>query len=546
MRTRSLFLLTSGAAALLAVGTTPIGASSHREAPSITRSPKVDGTDFYMFRSYEPGREAFVTFIANYQPLQGPGFGPNYFTMDPDAIYEIHIDNDGDAVEDLTFQFKFTNAFRNGTGVTVTVGEKTLPIALRAGGPVSSANDTNLGETETYTLELITGDRRSGARAPVTNVGDGSATFAKPLDNIGNKTIPDYAAYVAPFVYSVLIPGCGDAGRVFVGQREEAFAVNLGAVFDLVNLVPVDGDSFPGGIQQSRDNDDLIGKYNVTSLAVEVPISCVTGAGNGVIGAWTTASLPRLRVLDRIPSSASLAGQVDDIRSQSSSARQLGGFGASFRKFGASVQVSRLSAPLVNELVIGLPQKDLFNAAEPNGDAALAEFVTNPTFPAILDTLFRAPVNATLGTSFESIAPSNFPRNDLVATFLTGIETLNQQQIITPSEMMRLNTMVPPTLQADQSAFGVVGNDLAGYPNGRRPGDDAVDITLRVAMGRLCHPVPIADTLTDLGLCTPADAPVGTAPFTDGAPIAAVELQNVFPYLNNPIPGAPGHPSRIP
>jgi len=523
MRTRLIYALTTAVAALLAFGLTPSGASSHREAPSITRSPKVDGTDFYMFRSYEPGREAFVTFIANYQPLQGPGFGPNYFTMDPDAIYEIHIDNDGDAVENITFQFKFTNALRNGTGATVSVGGKTLPIPLRAIGPVTSAGDTDLGETESYTVALINGDRRSGMRANIANASGGATTFAKPLDNVGNKTIPDYAAYVAPFVYTVTIPGCSGGGRVFVGQRAEAFAVNLGAAFDLVNLVPIDGGSFTGGIQQSRTNDDVVGKYNVTSLAVEVPISCLTGSGNGVIGAWTTASLPQARLLDPTPTYAAPA-----------------------RIGGAYVQVSRLSAPLVNELVIGLPQKDLFNAAKPRGDAALADFVTNPTFPAILDALFRTPVNATLGTSFANIAPSNFPRNDLVATFLTGIRTLNQQRTVTPSEMMRLNTTVAVTARASQNTLGVVGNDLAGYPNGRRPGDDAVDITLRVAMGRLCHPVPIAGTATDLGLCRPADAPVGLAAFTDGAPIGAAELQNAFPYLNNPIPGAPGHSSRIP
>jgi hypothetical protein len=126
-----------------------------------------------------------------------------------------------------------------------------------------------------------------------------------------------------------------------------------------------------------------------------------------------------------------------------------------------------------------------------------------------------------------------------VAAFLTGIPTLNQQSTVTASEMLRLNTAIAPTPQATQSNFGVVGDDLAGFPNGRRPGDDAVDIVLRVAMGRLCHPVPIRGTQTNLGLCTPADAPTGTLPFTDAAPINARWLQNAFPYLNNPIPGSP-------
>ena len=202
--------------------------------------------------------------------------------------------------------------------------------------------------------------------------------------------------------------------------------------------------------------------------------------------------------------------------------------------------MSRLGSPLVNELVIGLPDKDAFNASVPSGDGAFLNYVTNPTFPAILDLLFRSAVG-----SSTTIAPTNFPRNDLVATFLTGVATLNQMKTVTPSEMIRLNTAINPTPQGSQSTFGVVGNDLAGYPNGRRPGDDTVDITLRVAMGRLCYPVPIAGTQTALGLCQPSDAPTGMVAFTDGAPIHDTDVQNAFPYLNAPIPGSPGHGSRI-
>lgn len=511
------------AAVLMAAAALPAGASSHREAPAITKTPKVDGTDFYMFRSYEPGREGFVTFIANYQPLQGPYYGPNYFTMDSDAIYEIHVDSNGDAAEDLTFQFQFNSVLVNNTGITLNVGGVAQPIPLRAVGQITSAADADLGEPETYTVNVIRGDRRTGTRQSVTNTG-GGAVFPKPIDYIGTKTFPDYATYANAFVTAINIPGCTGVGRVFAGQRAEAFAVNLGESFDLVNYVPIEGDSapgagdrrgFPGGITQSRANDDLVGKLNVTSLAIEVPISCLTPGGNGVIGGWTTASLPQAMLRDPTPTYADPTIE-----------------GGSF------VQVSRLSHPLVNELVIGMPQKDLFNAAEPTGDAALASYVTNPTFPAILNALFRGPVNATLGTNIADLAPSNFPRSDLVATFLTGINTLNQQQTVRGAEIMRLNTGVAPTPRDRQSPFGVVGDDLAGYPNGRRPGDDTVDITLRVAMGRLCHPVPINGTQTSLGLCQPSSAPVGTVPFTDGAPYSARELGSVFPYLNTPIPGS--------
>ncbi|OBX19798.1 hypothetical protein A9995_04355 [Erythrobacter sp. QSSC1-22B] len=515
--------LALGAAALaLCVVSGTASASSHREAPDITETPKIDNTDFYMFRSYETGREGFVTIIANYQPIQFPGGGPNYFTMDPDAKYEIHIDSNGDAKEDLTFSFQFTNSLRNG-GIALNIGGKNVTVPLRYVGPVTGADDADLNETETYQVTAVKGDRRSGSRSSITH--NGGATFVKPLDNVGNKTLPNYDGYANSLIYPVNIPGCAAGGRVFVGQREEAFAVNLGETFDLVNYVPIEGDSaafagdgggFPGGITQSRANDSLVGEYNVTSIAMEVPIACLTAGGNGVIGGWATSSLPQARIND--PSPTYQKPTFDG---------------------GAFVQMSRLGMPLVNELVIGLDKKDVFNHAEPTQDGALADFVTNPTFPALLNALFRAPVNATLGTDIADLAPSNFPRQDLVATFLTGIKTLNQQTTVTPSEMTRLNTAIAPTPRATQSRFGVVGDDLAGFPNGRRPGDDVVDIVLRVAMGRLCHPVPINGQATDLGLCKPADAPVGQVAFTDGAPISARDLQGQFPYLNSPIPGSP-------
>ncbi len=519
-------LAVSSAAAALIVSA-PAIASSHREAPNITRQPKVDNTDVYAFRSYEPGRQDYVTLIANFQPGENPGDGPNYYSMDPDALYEIHIDSNGDAKEDLTYQFKFTNTLVNGTGATVNVGGKTLPIALRHVGQVTIPDDPDLGERETYSLTVITGDRRSGTRAAVTNATGGGSTFTKPFDNAGNKSIPDYPSYAGQFIYSVNIPGCATPAKVFAGQRAEYFAVNLGPVFDLVNLVPIQGapdatysspafGPFPGGITQSQDNQELIGKKNVTSLALEVPIACLKGTGNGVIGVWSTASLPQARILRTAPTHP----QAD-------------------RQGGAYVQVSRLGMPLVNELVIGLPSKDLFNAVKPTADAALADFVTNPTFPAILNVLFRGAVNTTLGTNIADLAPNNFPRNDLVATFLTGIKTLNQQSTVTASEMIRLNTGVAATPQAAQNPLGVVADDLAGFPNGRRPGDDTVDIVLRVAMGRLCHPVPIGGVQTDLGLCTPANAPTGLVAYTDGAPSRATNILGVFPYLNPPLRGAP-------
>ena len=289
----------------------PLMAASHREAPAITETPKVDNTDVYAFRSYETGREAFVTLIANFQPGENPGDGPNYYTMDPDAIYEIHVDNTGDAVEDLTFQFRFTNTLKNDRGKTLVVGGKDLPIALRHIGPISAPNDANLGEDESYTVNLVTGNRRSGTRTGVSNASGGGSAFIKPFDNAGNKSVPNYPAYANQFIYNATFPGCSTQGRVFAGQRAEYFAVNLGPIFDLVNFVPIQGAAdpvyssgapFPGGITQSQDNQELIGKKNVSSIAIEVPISCLTGTGNGVIGVWSTASLPQSALLKPNPS----------------------------------------------------------------------------------------------------------------------------------------------------------------------------------------------------------------------------------------------------
>lgn len=505
------------AAVLLSLPLACLG-SSHREAPNITKFPTVDSTDVYLFMSYEQGRDGYVTLLANYIPLEDPYGGPNYFALDPAARYEIHVDNDGDAREDLTFRFVFTNRLANGNaGLAVAVGGSQVPVPLKNIGTVSAGSQTNLNFSESYTLDVVQGDARNAPAQSVTNSADGSKTFGKPYDFVGTKTfgsVQGYQDYAAKFIYSINIPGCQMPGKVFVGQRHEGFAVNLGKVFDLVNLVPVDGASFPGGITQDPKNNTVAGK-NVTTLALEIHSSCLKGAGNGVIGAWTSASLRQAQILNPKPTFARPS---------------VGG--------GAWTQISRLASPLVNELVIGLPDKDRFNASAPKDDAQFATYVTNPSLPALLDVLFRGPVNQTLGTNFATIAPTNIPRNDLVTAFLTGFKDVNQMSKVTPSEMLRLNTGIAATPVASQNALGVIGGDLAGYPNGRRPGDDVVDISLRVVMGRLCYPITVGTSSVDLGLCTPNDAPVGTAPFTDGAPVSVADFDTHFPYLQTPLAGS--------
>ncbi|QUJ68571.1 DUF4331 domain-containing protein [Photobacterium sp. GJ3] len=508
-----------------------VSASSHREAPNITRLPTLDSTDFYAFNSYESGREAYVTLIANYIPLQDAYGGPNYFAMDPAAVYSIHIDNDGDAVEDLTFQFRFTNALpNNNQGVMLNIGDsgqtQSVAVPLKVVGGISAADQSAANFSESYTLSLVTGQQRFGNASKLNNLSTGQNTFHKPLDFIGTKTFGsegEYVNYANQFVYEFGIPGCSGAGKVFAGQRKDPFVVNLGKTFDLVNYVPVEGDSapgandgggFPGGITQSQSNDDLRFK-NVTELAIEVPKSCITGSGNGTIGAWTTASLPQARILN--PYATFSRPEING---------------------GALTQVSRLGNPLVNELVIGLKDKDTFSVSQPRNDGQFATYVTHPSLPELLNILFKDAVNATLGTSFTTLAPTNFPRNDLVTAFLTGFPGVNQLKTVTPSEMLRLNTGIPAKPVAEQSPFGVAGDDLAGFPNGRRPGDDVVDIALRVVMGRLCYPIPVNGEETDLGLCEPSDASVGNVPFTDGAPVNATLMDDSFPYLAPPLPGS--------
>ena len=483
--------LSSAALALAVAGTSQ--ASSHREAPFVAELPKADATDFYAFRSYEPGREGFVTLIANYNPLQDPYGGPNYFSLSSDTLYEIHIDNTGDAVEDLTFQFQFTEKLggENDAGITLNVGGKDVAVPLKNVGGVTATDSSALNYHEAYTLTTVQGDRRTGSKFSASNVTGGSTTFAKPYDNVGEKTFgTDYSTYADNFIHSVKLEGCpagADIGKVFVGQRKDSFAVNLGEIFDLVNTNPL-GDV-------DAETDDLADK-NITTLALEVPIDCLTGGNdNGIIGAWTTASMQQVRVLD--PTPKSLETQVNS---------------------GAWTQVSRLGMPLVNEVVIGLPDKNLFNSSEPKDDGQFIDYVTNPTLPALIEALYPS-----------APAPTNFPRNDLVAAFLTGLEGINQDGSV--GEMMRLNTGIAATPLATQSNFGVAGGDAAGFPNGRRPGDDVVDAELRVAMGLLCH--------LGLGLCEPEDAPAGTAPITDGVEQRPDQFDNAFPYVTTPISGSP-------
>ena len=483
-------------AAVLAVTAAPVQASSHREAPFIATQPQVDASDFYMFRSYEPGQDGFVTIVADYLPLQDPYGGPNYFKLDPNAIYEIHISNDGGAVENLTFQFKFQQQLADNQ-LTVGGVPVSIPLVQNGSADVASVASTALNVTETYTVGVIQGPRRTGTMQMAYNATAASFTFYKPVDYIGTKTISDYIAYANKHIANIAIPGCGVLGNVFVGQRKDPFVVNLGETFDLVNIKYPVTELNP---QAEHAAVDTLADKNVTSIMLELPISCLTQGNGTIIGGWTTASVPADRTVTSTPASG-LDGTTQT---------------------GDWVQVSRLGMPLVNEVVIGLKDKNKFNGSEPKDDAQFATYVTNPTLPALLEILFG-------GAGVK--APTNFPRTDLVAAFLTGVQGLNQPANVVPSEMLRLNTAIAPTPAAAQSRLGVIGGDNAGFPNGRRPGDDVVDIELRVAMGVLC-------TL-NIGGCKPADAPAGSLHYTDGAYLDSSFFYASFPYLKPPLKGSP-------
>lgn len=532
-------------------------ASSHREAPFITKNPKVDGTDFYMFQSYGDGRRdttsgasEYTTLIANYIPLQDSYGGPNYFSFDPEALYEIHVENSGDAVEDITFQFQFKNALNpvSPKGVALDVGGKSnsVPTIQANVGqtpnatPITTANATGafpnglLNVQESYTINVVRGARRSVAGTPVTNAASGAATFAKPVDYIGTKTLGNaaaYAAYAAAHKYPVNIPGCDTPGQVFVGQRKESFRVNLGTIFDLVNA--------PLGVITSAGSRDLLTgsasdvlqNKNVSSIALEVPTKCLTADGKtpsttarSVIGGWTTASVRQARVIN--PKAT---------------------YDKPAKEGGAWAQVSRLGMPLTNEVVIGIADKDRWNSSEPKDDAQFADYVTNPTLPQILQAIFG-------GASAPTFPAATLARTDLVAIFLTGLTGVNATG--STAEMLRLNTALPTQPSTNQSDLGAAscypylgtgctgadinacltlpatlptGCNTAGFPNGRRPGDDVVDIELTTLLGYF---IPKGNGANQ--------APIGGTPLHDAVLNNVSQFDANFPYLRNPIPGAGG------
>ncbi|MBI4866450.1 MAG: DUF4331 domain-containing protein [Candidatus Wallbacteria bacterium] len=440
--------------ALLALGlglSAPALASSHREAPLISQDPLSDNTDVYFFRVAGDR----VCIIANFIPLQFPQSGPNFWKFDDNVLYELKVDNDGDALPDLTYQFRFTTTVGNGSTFLYNTGV------------IDNLTDADWNVKQTYTLTLL----REGQSAQVLGT-----NLACPPVNIGPRSTPNYATLANAAINT--LPAHGNA-KVFCGQREEPFFADLGSIFDLLGLRPVNS---PG----SLGVDGLAGA-NVHSIILEVPISTLSAAANntGIAGVWSTASRPAVRILrDRPPRFST--------------------------ERGAFVQVSRLAMPLVNEVVIPLKDKDKFNGSNPRDDAQFLSYVTDPELARLYTLVYGLRVPAT-------------PRNDLVQVFLTGVPGLNQPANVRPAEMIRLNMATPIT--PSPNPLGVIAGDLQGYPNGRRPVDDVVDISLRAVGGVL---------VTGF-----TDTPNGKS-LTDGVDrndASSGAFQSVFPYLLDPVPG---------
>jgi Domain of unknown function (DUF4331) len=456
--------------------------SSHREAPEISQDPVADSTDVYAFVS--PDRPGTVTLIANYIPLQGPAGGPNFYAFGDDVLYEIHVDNNGDAEPDVTYQFRFRDELVDpGTFLYNT-------------GPITSLGSANWNRRQTYTVTRV-----EGSKSAVLGAG-----LACPPCNIGPLSTPDYAGLAEAAVHRL-----NGGIKVFAGQRAEGFYVDLGAIFDLGDLRPFENLHAQYGMHlfsQGAAGVNATAQLNVHSIAIQVPTSqLVSGAPHGkvtekgsVIGVWTTASRQRASVWDAQTSTSVWSGPFH--------------------------QVSRLANPLVNEVLIPLGQKDYWNTQPPHHDKAFADRVTQPELAGLLPALYPG-----VFPNLAKLVAARTPRADLEAILLTGIPSgivPGFQNYTGPvlADMLRLNTAIPAS--KTPNPLGVVGGDLAGFPNGRRVFDDVVTVELRAIAG-------VTVPLVDKSYKPDGAASLVTDGLTDGS-VPSGYLGS-FPYLGVPYSG---------
>ena len=433
-------------------------AASHREAPITALDTKADITDFYAFVSYDDPTK--VTFLLNVDPLLEPGNGPNYFPFDENILYAIRIDNDNDAHEDISFQFRFHTEIRLPDVFTGFVGAgdginapSNSPPPVKPGTPIippaitslDGPGSEGLSLRQTYTVTMV----KNGVSTHLTNE-TGGPLFAVP-SNVGPRTMPDYPALAKQGIYHL-----GDGIRVFAGTVDDPFYIDLGAAFDSFNFRVGAGGGVLTAAQDADDHtnraSDTVSGYNVNTMAIEVPISLLTRTGTKVgkddpaatIGAWGTTSRPRITVR-RAPHP--------------------------FESSGSFSQVQRMGNPLINELIIGTGDKDYWSMSQPKDDAQFAHYA--------LDPLLARAFNAVFGINIPTP-----PRNDLLLLmeYLPPIAAPG-----TPkgpvADLLRLNTGVAPTPMASRRRLGVLAGDFAGFPNGRRVSDDVTDIAARVVAG---------------------------------------------------------------
>jgi hypothetical protein len=447
--------------------------SSHREAPEISKDPVADSTDLYAFVS--PDKHDTVTIIANYIPLQLPSGGPNFYEFGEDVLYQINIDNNGDGLADISYQFQFTTTVRDpGTFLYNT-------------GPITSLGDPSWNRVQTYDVAVASG-------GSYTTLGSG---LRCPPCNIGPLSTPDYHHLAAEAVSRV------GGITVFAGQRAEAFYVDLGAIFDLGDLRPLaSAHAFGGSSLGTGAGVNATNNLNVNSIAIQVPISAVTVPGHPVIGVWTTASRQQARVYDAD------AGE--------------------YVNSGPWVQVSRLGNPLVNEVLIPMGSKDLWNSLAPDQDKQFLSYVTQPGLAALLNVLYPG--------AFPNLAKAvkdGTARADLEAILLTGIPAGIISKTFTTltgpviADMLRLNTSIKPT--GSPNILGLLGGDVAGFPNGRRPGDDVVTIELQAIAGAT---LPLVDKSFQ-----PDKVVSSVSDFNPDPPAIGNPPTGSFPYLGTPYSG---------
>jgi hypothetical protein len=458
--------------------------SSHREAPEISRDPVADSTDLYAFVS--PDQPDTVTLIANYIPLQEPAGGPNFYEFGKtDAVrYEIHVDNDGDGLPDVTYRFDFETKLRDSDTFLYNTG------------PIRSLDSLDWNNRQFYTVRMV-GKKGGEGKVLATNL-------PCPPCNIGPLSTPDYKKLAGEALHDL-----GGGVKVFAGQRAEGFYVDLGSIFDLANLRPFQNLHAMYGMHvfdKPAAGVNGTNRLNVHSIAIQVPITDLVRKGasgeadpKSVIGVWTTASRRAACVMEA-------TGEIVSS--------------------GPWRQVSRLGNPLINEVIIALGDKDRWNHVDPSGDKQFAHYYANPELAALLPPLYPG-----VFPNLAALVASGKARADLEAILLTGVPSgiipgfqNNTGSVL--SDMLRLNTGIPPS--SNPNILGVLGGDLAGFPNGRRVFDDVVTVELRAVAG-LTYP------LVDSSF-TP-DAAAGEV--TDGLTPSSVKAPflDTFPYLGVPYSG---------